>query len=65
VGVSQAWFYNWRHGAEQGDVSVRRKRRAALAAQIEYLFTLHHRSYGSPRICARRGGGSARTRSRR
>jgi putative transposase len=48
LGVSQAWFYKWRHG----DVSVRRKRRAALAAQIEYLFALHHRSYGSPRITA-------------
>lgn len=30
----------------------RRVRRTALAAQIEYLFTLHHRSYGSPRITA-------------
>jgi putative transposase len=46
--VSQAWFYKWRHG----DVSVRRKRRTALAAQIDYLFALHHRSYGSPRITA-------------
>ena len=46
--MSQAWFYNWRHG----DVSVRRKRRAALAAQVDYLFALHHRSYGSPRIAA-------------
>jgi putative transposase len=48
LGVSQAWFYKWVHG----DVSLRRVRRTALAAQIEYLFTLHHRSYGSPRITA-------------
>ena len=52
LGVSQAWFYKWRHRALHGDVSVRRKRRAALAAQIEYLFATHHRSYGSPRITA-------------
>jgi putative transposase len=44
--VSQAWFYKWR----RGDVSLRRKRRAALAALIAYLFARHHGSYGSPRI---------------
>ena len=48
LGVSQAWFYKWR----RGDVSLRRKRRAALAALIVYLFTKHHGSYGSPRITA-------------
>jgi len=48
LGVSQAWFYKW----ARGDVSLRRVRRTALAAQVEYLFTLHHRSYGSPRITA-------------
>lgn len=48
LGVSQAWFYKWR----RGDVSVRRKRRAALAALIAYLFTKHHGTYGSPRITA-------------
>jgi len=48
LGVSPAWFYKWRHG----DVSLRRKRRAALAAQIDYQFHLHHGSYGSPRIWA-------------
>jgi transposase InsO family protein len=48
LGVSQAWFYKWRNGA----VSLRGTRRAALAAQVEYLFALHHRSYGSPRITA-------------
>jgi len=48
LGVSQAWFYKWR----RGDVSVRRKRRAALSAAIAYLFALHHGTYGSPRITA-------------
>src|SRR5918998_2990549 len=43
---SQAWFYKWR----RGDVSLRRKRRAALAALIAYLFARHRGSYGSPRI---------------
>jgi transposase InsO family protein len=46
LGVSQAWFYKWR----RGDGSVRRKRRAALAALIALLFARHHGSYGSPRI---------------
>ncbi|MGH3466881.1 MAG: IS3 family transposase [Thermocrispum sp.] len=46
--VSQAWFYKWR----PGDRSVRRKRRAALAALVAYLFRAHHGSYGSPRITA-------------
>ena len=48
LGLSQAWFYKRAHG----DVSLRRKRRAALAALIVYLFTEHHGSYGSPRIIA-------------
>jgi putative transposase len=48
VGVSQAWFYKW----VNGDVSLRRTRREALAAQIRYLFTKHKRRYGSPRITA-------------
>jgi transcriptional regulator with XRE-family HTH domain len=34
LGVSQAWFYKWR----RGDVSPRRARRAALAAEIARLF---------------------------
>lgn len=45
--MSQAWFYKWR----RGDASLRRKRRAALAAQVDCLFC-NHRSYGSPRIPA-------------
>jgi putative transposase len=48
LGVSQAWFYKWVHG----DASLRRKRRAALAAMVAYLFRKHHGSYGSPRITA-------------
>ncbi len=48
LGVSQAWFYKWRHG----EVSLRRTRRAALAALIAYLFAEHHGAYGSPRITA-------------
>jgi transposase InsO family protein len=48
LGVSQAWFYKW----VRGDVSVRRARRAVLAALIAYLFTKHHGTYGSPRIHA-------------
>ncbi|WP_185845997.1 IS3 family transposase [Kibdelosporangium aridum] len=48
LGVSQAWFYKWR----RGDSSLRRRRRAALAAVIAYLFRQHHGTYGSPRITA-------------
>lgn len=48
LGVSQAWFYKWRHG----DRSPRRKRRAELAALIGRLFAQHHGAYGSPRITA-------------
>jgi putative transposase len=48
LGVSQAWFYKWR----RGDVSPRRARRAALAAEIARLFRAHHGKYGSPRITA-------------
>ena len=48
LGVSPAWFYKWR----DGDVSIRRARRRALAAQVGYLFTKHRRRYGSPRITA-------------
>ena len=48
LGVSQAWFYKWR----RGDVSPRRARRAALAAEIARLFKAHDGKYGSPRITA-------------
>lgn len=46
LGVSQAWFYKWR----DGDVSVRRARRRALAVLVATLFGKHRGTYGSPRI---------------
>lgn len=48
LGVSQAWFYKWRNG----DGSLRRARRAALALVIASLFAKHRGTYGSPRIHA-------------
>lgn len=46
LGVSQAWFYKWR----DGDVSVRRARRQALAVLVATLFRRHRGTYGAPRI---------------
>jgi putative transposase len=48
LGVSQSWFYKWRHG----DPSPRHARRAALTAEIRRLFAAHKGTYGSPRICS-------------
>lgn len=48
LGLSQAWFYKWRHG----DHSLRRARRRALVELIAALFARHHGAYGSPRITA-------------
>jgi putative transposase len=48
LGVSQAWFYKWRHG----DSSPRRARRRALAALVAALFAQHRGTYGAPRITA-------------
>jgi transposase InsO family protein len=48
LGVSQSWFYKWRHG----DTSTRRARRRRLAAEIRRLFERHEGRYGSPRITA-------------
>jgi putative transposase len=48
LGVSQAWFYKWRHG----DPSPRHVRRVQLTAKIKQLFAAHRGRYGSPRICA-------------
>jgi len=48
LGVSQAWFYKWRHG----DASARHARREQLAAKIKQLFAAHKGRYGSPRITA-------------
>lgn len=46
LGVSQGWFYKWRHG----DPSPRHARRVALTAEIKRLFARHKGKYGSPRI---------------
>src|ERR687893_148605 len=46
VGGVPGVVLQWR----RGDVSLRRKRRAALAALIAYLFARYHGRYGSPRI---------------
>lgn len=48
LGVSQAWFYKWRHG----DRSARRARREQLAVKVAQLFAHHKGRYGSPRITA-------------
>ena len=46
LGVSQSWFYKWRHG----DASVRRARRQGLTALVVALFRRYRGRYGSPRI---------------
>jgi putative transposase len=46
--VSRSWFY--KH--EDGVLTVRVARRAALAAEIGRLFAAHRGTYGSPRITA-------------
>jgi len=46
LGVSQSWYYKWRHG----DTSVRRARRQGLTALVVALFRRHRGTYGSPRI---------------
>jgi putative transposase len=48
LGVSQAWFYKWRHG----DASVQHARREQLKVAIARWFATHHGTYGSPRITA-------------
>jgi putative transposase len=48
LGVSQAWFYKWRHG----DASARRARCQQLTVKIKQLFAAHRGRYGSPRIAA-------------
>jgi transposase InsO family protein len=49
LGVSQAWFYKWR----RGDVSLRRKRRAAVDAAVAYEFARRQGRDGSPPITVR------------
>jgi putative transposase len=48
LGVSQAWFYKWRHG----DASAQHARREQLKVAIRRLFAKHRGTYGSPRITA-------------
>ena len=48
LGISQAWFYKWRHG----DVSLRRARRRALDAAVAWLFRRRGGRDGSPPITA-------------
>jgi HTH-like domain len=48
LGVSQSWFYKWRHG----DTSTRRARQQQLGAEIRRLFERRRGRYGSPRITA-------------
>jgi transposase InsO family protein len=48
LGVSQAWFYKWRHG----DPSPGHARREQLKVAIARLFAKHRGRYGSPRITA-------------
>jgi transposase InsO family protein len=48
LGVSQAWFYKWRHG----DASSQHARREQLKVAIRRWFAKHHGTYGSPRITA-------------
>lgn len=48
LGVSEAWFYKWRHG----DPSPRHARREQLKVEIARLFAAHRGRYGSPRITA-------------
>jgi len=48
LGVSQAWFYKWRHG----DASGQHARREQLKVAIGRWFAKHHGTYGSPRITA-------------
>jgi len=49
LGVSQAWYYQWRHG----DVSLRRKRRAAVDTAVAYEFARRNGRDGSPPITLR------------
>lgn len=46
LGVSQPWFYKWRHG----DPSPRHARLEQLKIAIARLFAAHRGTYGSPRI---------------
>ena len=46
VGMSESWFYKWRHG----EPSPRRRRRAELDAAVRESFDASDGTYGSPRV---------------
>ncbi len=46
LGVSQGWYYKWRHG----DPSAQHARRAQLGVEVRRLFAAHRGTYGAPRI---------------
>ncbi|MDF3293008.1 IS3 family transposase [Streptomyces silvisoli] len=48
LGVSEVWFYKWRH--RPSEPTKREVRRAELAEWIRYFFDRSGRTYGSPRI---------------
>lgn len=56
LGVSESWFYKWRHQP----VTAREVRRGKLADAIRQIFDESGGTYGSPKIwitwCARAGG---------
>ena len=48
LGVSQAWFYKWRHRAP----TARQRRRGELDAAVKRVFDDSEQTYGSPRVAA-------------
>ena len=48
LGVSRAWFYQYKDGR----LPERAQRRGQLKAEVARLFALHEGKYGSPRITA-------------
>jgi putative transposase len=53
LGVSRTWFYKYKGGR----LPLRAQRREQLKAEVARCFALHEGKYGSPRTCARQGGG--------
>jgi putative transposase len=52
LGVSQSWFYKWRHHARAGTLPPRAARRARLAAEVKRLFESYEGKRGSPVVTA-------------
>lgn len=48
LGVSQSWYYKWRHG----DASPAHARREQLTVAVRRVFAAHRGTYGSPRVTA-------------